>query len=620
MTRALALLAAVFLTAGIAGTAGAVTAPQPFRIENGVSQPIFSYANAIRETVWVDIGMDLDADGVTDRVAVDIIRPSEPAAQGQRIPVIMDQSPYFTCCGRGNENQKKTYAPDGTPTGFPLFYDNYFVPRGYAVALVDDPGTGRSTGCDIGTDEETAGVAVINWLNGRGAGYSSPFGSDLRSADWSNGSVGMIGKSNDALIAMGVAATGVPGLKTVIPIAGTSNNYYFWHPGGATVVDDLSATGGPGVDNPRAQQLCAGAEAADQQTNYIASGDFTPYWQKFDFNLTASRIRASVFDVQGFGDENVDPLQFGTWWQALTRYDVPRKAWLSQAGHVDPFDLRRADWVDTLHRWLDRWLLNVPNGIDHEPAISIEHTPNQWTDESRWPPAGTRPQVLRPTAGPTAGLGLLAAGPGSGAETITDSLDPNATRFEWATNPGTASGDRVVFTSAPLANAVRLAGTTSLTVSVRSSQPVARVGAELVDLGPATVRRTGGLDDSTGIVNLTTRSCWGASSATDSACYLDTTADLVPVDQQIIAVGWTDVGHFASPFHQVPLDPNRFYSRQLPLSTMDHIVPAGHRLALIIGGTDNFTFFLLHATTPNLTFNLTDTSVTIPVAPGGRLP
>ncbi len=146
------------------------------------------------------------------------------------------------------------------------------------------------------------------------------------------------------------------------------------------------------------------------------------------------------------------------------------------------------------------------------------------------------------------------------------------------------------------------------------------MGAELVDLGPATVRRTGGLDDSTGIVNLTTRSCWGASSATDSACYLDTAADLVPVDQQIIAVGWTDVGHFASPLHQVPLDPNRFYSRQLPLSTMDHIVPAGHRLALIVGGTDNFTFFLLHATTPNLTFNLTDTSVTIPVAPGGRLP
>jgi hypothetical protein len=37
---------------------------------------------------------------------------------------------------------------------------------------------------------------------------------------------------------------------------------------------------------------------------------------------------------------------------------------------------------------------------------------------------------------------------------------------------------------------------------------------------------------------------------------------------------------------------------------------------LIIGGTDNFTFFLLHATTPNLTFNLADTSVSIPVAPG----
>jgi hypothetical protein len=48
---------------------------------------------------------------------------------------------------------------------------------------------------------------------------------------------------------------------------------------------------------------------------------------------------------------------------------------------------------------------------------------------------------------------------------------------------------------------------------------------------------------------------------------------------------------------------------------LENPVPcANDKLALIIGGTDNFTFFLLHATAPNLT----DTSVTIPVAPSGR--
>ena len=34
---------------------------------------------------------------------------------------------------------------------FPLFYDNYFVPRGYAVVQVDLAGTNRSAGCaDVG--------------------------------------------------------------------------------------------------------------------------------------------------------------------------------------------------------------------------------------------------------------------------------------------------------------------------------------------------------------------------------------------------------------------------------------------------------------------------------------
>ena len=40
----------------------------------------------------------------------------------------MDASPYYSCCGRGNESQKKTYDADGNVVQMPLFYDNYFVP------------------------------------------------------------------------------------------------------------------------------------------------------------------------------------------------------------------------------------------------------------------------------------------------------------------------------------------------------------------------------------------------------------------------------------------------------------------------------------------------------------
>ena len=60
------------------------------------------------------------------------------------------------------------------------------------------------------------------------------------------------------------------------------------------------------------------------------------------------------------------------WWAGLAANNVPRKLWLSLEGHVDPFDYRRAVWVDTLHRWFDYWLQGVPNGIMNEPRVDIE--------------------------------------------------------------------------------------------------------------------------------------------------------------------------------------------------------------------------------------------------------
>ena len=107
----------------------------------------------------------------------------------------------------------------------PLFYDNYFVPRGYAVVGVDIVGTGRSTGCgDVGgKDEIDSVVAVIDWLNGRNTAHTAD-GADVE-ATWSSGAVGMIGKSYDGTLANGVAATGVKGLKTIVPISAISSWY-----------------------------------------------------------------------------------------------------------------------------------------------------------------------------------------------------------------------------------------------------------------------------------------------------------------------------------------------------------------------------------------------------------
>ena len=51
-------------------------------------------------------------------------------------------------------------------------------------------------------------------------------------ADWHNGSSAMIGKSYDGTLANGVAATGVEGLKTIVPVSAISAWYHYSRTGG----------------------------------------------------------------------------------------------------------------------------------------------------------------------------------------------------------------------------------------------------------------------------------------------------------------------------------------------------------------------------------------------------
>ncbi|WP_410593791.1 CocE/NonD family hydrolase [Amycolatopsis sp. lyj-23] len=576
MRLLLGFSAAVLVTAGLTPAASAAPAE---------SRPVYSYADAIRETAWVETGTDNDHDGKPDRIAADVIRPAAPV----RVPAILDVSPYYACCGRGNEQQKKTYAPDGTPRQFPLFYDNYFVPRGYAVVLADVGGTNRSSGC---FDDVDSGIAVVNWLGGRAKAFDAPDGGRPVPADWATGDVGAIGKSQDGAAAIGMAASGVPGLKTIVPIEGVADNYAQVIGNGAPFATPEN-TGSPFTYNERATQLCGPFDAA-QKARAGTNGDYNAYWQSVHYVPRPGQ--ASMLIAQGFGDWVVAPNQFAGYWDALGRAGVPRKAWLSQAGHTDPFDLQRAQWVETLHRWFDRWLLGLRNGVEREAAVHLETAPDRWTDVQSWPPA-TLPATLRPSDGGTLGL------TGSGTATVVD--DPAVTREQWAAGVSAAR-----FTGPALPTPVRLAGSPSVTITAASDKTAARLGVALVDYGPAELRDTA--EYGSGVRNLATRSCWGAGSAGDSACFLDTAADVVRVDHRIVAAGWADLGHHASLRHGEPLVPGRAYTMTFGLTALDHVVPAGHRLGLLLGGTDGLLFDpALPAFGDTLTFDLARTSVTV---------
>src|SRR5262245_28558046 len=157
------------------------TPPPWLKLENGVSAPQFSLANAVEETLFVQTDVDSDLDGVKDRVRVKLSRPGETETQGIKVPVIFEQSPYRYNLGDApNHNVDYSVLPqegiqpnaaraaDGTPMGarpladLPGSLDNYWVPRGYAVVLGESIGTGFSDGCPtIGDMKETLATKAV---------------------------------------------------------------------------------------------------------------------------------------------------------------------------------------------------------------------------------------------------------------------------------------------------------------------------------------------------------------------------------------------------------------------------------------------------------------------------
>ncbi|WP_353945949.1 Xaa-Pro dipeptidyl-peptidase [Streptomyces sp. HUAS MG91] len=599
---AAALLAVLVAPAGAAARTAAPTE----------SRPVYSYENAVRESVWVDTRLDGDGDGRTDRVAVDIVRPREAAAQGRKVPVIMDASPYYSCCGRGNESQLKTYDAHGDIVRMPLYYDNYFVPRGYAFVGVDLAGTNRSDGCvDVGGRSDVGSAkAVVDWLNGRAKGYTTRTGATRAKATWTNGRTGMIGKSYDATVANGVAATGVEGLETIVPIGGISSWYDYYFQQGAPLYDSGPDWLSDYVESPDARARCAAVQQrlVDEAPR---SGDRTSLWQERDYVKDAAKVRASVFVVHGMQDLNVRAKHFGQWWDALAKNGVERKIWLSQTGHVDPFDFRRADWVDTLHRWFDHELLGLRNGIDREPMADIERTPDHWTTDTVWPPRTTRTTALRPGRGSAPGVGTLSLKPGSGTERFTD--DPALGESDWAERIDTPTPGKAGFISRPLGKDLRLSGSSTVTVTATPTTASAHLSAVLVDLGPATIRDYGAAGE--GITTLTDRSCWGASTTGDSSCFKNTGTVTAEVGSTVFSRGWADLGTYADPGRGRPLTPGRPYTLTVSLAASDHVVPAGHRLALIVAGTDK-DLIDPPATRPTLTLDLSRTVARVPVVGG----
>jgi X-Pro dipeptidyl-peptidase len=587
-TRMRATLVAALLCSLVAAAPASAADPPALSIEDGVTQPAFDYQQAIRERVYIpQPGIDQDRDGKDDKIAVDIIRPKESGPE-LAVPAIIDPSPYFTTLCRGNEQQcMRDFDGDGVNDRWPLFYDNYFVPRGYAYVLAQMNGTGFSTGCPYhGGPTDIAGEkSVIDWLNGRVPGQDAA--GDPVVADWHNGSSAMIGKSYDGTLANGVAATGVEGLKTIVPISAISAWYDYSRTGGIRHNTNYPASLSNTVTNPDRRDLCAPSRADFNAQDGDETGDINPFWDDRDYNRNVGNVKAAVFATHGIQDDNVRLNHLSQWWEGLKANRVPRKLWLMRTGHTDPFESHRAVWVATLHRWFDHYLQGIDNGIETEPKVTIEDSKDAWRDYAEWPVPGTQDVdlFLRGTT-PTA-PGTLGGSPGGATDALTfTSTATNETNY--MNDPSGSQANRRVFLSAPLKKDLRMSGTPVIDIEASLSTTQSNLGALVVDYGAGTqVTRSG-----EGVSNTTTRTCWGESSnrldpdgdPVDSACYLEVTKPTIAVTQWRVSRGVLDSSNRLSLQAAEPVTIDQMYGFTFPSMPTEHTFAAGHRIGIVIVG------------------------------------
>ena len=161
------------------------------------------------------------------------------------------------------------------------------------------------------------------------SGYTATTG-DAVTADWSTGSVGMIGKSYDGTLANGVAATGVAGLKTIVPISAISSWYDYYAPTARPIRLHPGEAGPEGRDRATADRTARRKLAPP--TSRDANGDYEPLLGAARLRDGRANVRASVVLLHGVNDLNVKTIHFGQWWAGLVGSYVPRKLWLSQTG------------------------------------------------------------------------------------------------------------------------------------------------------------------------------------------------------------------------------------------------------------------------------------------------
>ena len=433
--------------------------------KDGLAQPVFPFTDGttgdsydpetsavVRYCVYVESDYDADGDGMPDLVKAMVQVPRSAAEGNYKAATVFEARPY--CSGvnaDGYEHMEEVESDERDPFDLSSLYrkaehqapasymsaleasmqadpadwyfdysgnqgvkyyenlDNfdYYLVRGYAVVVSSGFGSLGSDGFEyVGSSyERDAFRAVVEWLHGDRIAYTDRSRSTGIRADWSNGKVAMTGRSYAGTMPFAVAVTGVPGLETIVPVAGISDWYSFLNQQGAQrywpkemLMSFLSyfctsRYGDPELPDEAKKAL----DDFHRQLGLeqLKSGfDYSDFWKEGNYTLQADNIKCSALIVHGLHDENVSTKQFEMMLKSFEQAGRNVKLVLHQGPHITPTMPNKGYGIlidgqfydDIVNRWISHYLYGQNNGAENMPAVLVQSNLDQdvWYKADSW--------------------------------------------------------------------------------------------------------------------------------------------------------------------------------------------------------------------------------------------
>ncbi len=318
-------------------------------------------------------------------------------AEGVKVPVIATIHPYYDYGTEVDDSNPNTI-PD---LGVGQWIFEEFISHGYALAQVSTFGSGKSTHCqDVkGLGEQVGIQAAVEWLG---------------TQEWSNGNVGLMGKSYAGTTNWEAAQNPSEHLKTIVPISGSIGVQQMFYRNGSSearaVGYDLAYQGATTDMTTDDLRICSDdiiGPAMPITTSLAAEfggADWSDYWEeRYHLGDVLDNYNGSVYIVWGMQDWNVDPYHAFPAYQMLRDKGLTVRGIMGQWGHNYPdqgethsnlasgygkeayANMSRMDWAIEIFNWFEYWLKGV--GDETESYVQMQTHDGRWHLEETWPPA-----------------------------------------------------------------------------------------------------------------------------------------------------------------------------------------------------------------------------------------